>query len=198
MRFHKPHNQPVETNRRPDSPLNATPQFGRATCAPPSLSAAAAHLDRSAARHMRSILFHILLLGSVFAMNAADTNEFILMKHQGRRQAYEWPITQARILASPEWDAATAKIPLSPDRAWKIARDWFKEQGVSAPDLIAITIRPFVVQGTSFRPTTLEKRFFYRIDCVPAALDSMVVIILLDGTVVEPRRIKDLQTDEIK
>ncbi len=40
-------NKSVETNRRPASPLNAVRQFGSASCAPPLLSAAVAHLWRS-------------------------------------------------------------------------------------------------------------------------------------------------------
>ncbi|MBM4094060.1 MAG: hypothetical protein FJ276_32325 [Planctomycetes bacterium] len=37
-------NQSVETNRRPASPFDAGQQFGSASCAPPFLSAAVAHL----------------------------------------------------------------------------------------------------------------------------------------------------------
>jgi hypothetical protein len=42
----KESNKSVETNRRPASPFNAKRQFGRASCDPPSLSAAVAHLWR--------------------------------------------------------------------------------------------------------------------------------------------------------
>ena len=40
-------NQSVETNRRPASPFNVGRQFESASCAPPTLSAAVAHLYRS-------------------------------------------------------------------------------------------------------------------------------------------------------
>jgi hypothetical protein len=39
-------NNSVETNRRPAYPFNAERQFESALCAPPSLSAAVAHLCR--------------------------------------------------------------------------------------------------------------------------------------------------------
>lgn len=39
-------NKSVETNRRPASPFNAGCIFERTSCAPPSLSAAVAHLWR--------------------------------------------------------------------------------------------------------------------------------------------------------
>ena len=39
-------NKSVETNRRPASPVNAGRQFEDASCAPPPLSAAVAHLWR--------------------------------------------------------------------------------------------------------------------------------------------------------
>jgi hypothetical protein len=40
------HNKSVETNRRPASPLDAGRQFESASCDPPSVSAAVAHLWR--------------------------------------------------------------------------------------------------------------------------------------------------------
>jgi hypothetical protein len=42
----KSHNKSVETNRRPASPFNAGRQFESASCAPPFLPAAVAHLSR--------------------------------------------------------------------------------------------------------------------------------------------------------
>jgi hypothetical protein len=42
----EPANKSVETNRRPASPFAAGRQFESASCAPPSLSAAVAHLWR--------------------------------------------------------------------------------------------------------------------------------------------------------
>ena len=47
MNIQRP-NKSVETNRRPGSPFDAVLRFGSAPCAPPSLSAAVAHLCRSA------------------------------------------------------------------------------------------------------------------------------------------------------
>jgi len=45
-------NKSVETNRRPASPFDAGRQVESASCAPPSLPAAVAHLYRSAASHV--------------------------------------------------------------------------------------------------------------------------------------------------
>jgi hypothetical protein len=39
-------NEPVETNRRPAPSFNVRREIESASCAPPSLSAAVAHLDR--------------------------------------------------------------------------------------------------------------------------------------------------------
>jgi hypothetical protein len=46
-------NKSVETNRRPAFPLNAHRQFTSASCAPPPLSAAVAHLERWAQSRLR-------------------------------------------------------------------------------------------------------------------------------------------------
>jgi hypothetical protein len=70
-----------------------------------------------------------------------------LFKHQGRRQAYEWRISEARIAATPTWRMDAKKAPVAPDKAWRIAKDWFKKQGKSQPDFVMMEIRPFVIDS---------------------------------------------------
>jgi len=55
-------NKTVETNRRPASPFNVERQFESASCAPPLLSAAVAHLLRSTTHHVMKTLVAFLLL----------------------------------------------------------------------------------------------------------------------------------------
>ena len=131
---------------------------------------------------------------SVFA--AGDTNEFTLFKHQARRAAYEWRISEARVLATPEWKIGSKKIPVSPDKAWQIAQDWFLKQGRGgAGDFVRMEIRSFDLSGTS---QSLRRRCFYRIECSPMQFDDMLVVVLMDGAVLEPKRIPDLPSQEIK
>ncbi len=138
----------------------------------------------------------LLLFAQFSAFAAGDTNEFTLFKHQARRAAYEWRISEARILATPEWKTGRKKIPVSPDRAWQIAQDWFRKKGRGgAGDFVRMEIRSFDQSGTS---KNLRGRCFYRIECSPMQFDYMLVVVLMDGTVLEPRRIPDLLPEENK
>ena len=136
----------------------------------------------------------VLLVAQLSAFAAGDTNEFTLFKHQARRTAYEWRISEARIRATPEWKMGSKKIPVSPDRAWQIAQDWFRKQGRGGVgDFVRMEIRSFDPSGAS---KSLRGRCFYRIECIPMQFDSMLVVVLMDGTVLEPRRIPNLPPQE--
>jgi hypothetical protein len=138
----------------------------------------------------------LLLAAQLSALAAGDTNEFTLFKHQARRAAYEWRISEARILATPEWKIGSKKIPLSPDRAWQIAQEWFRKQGQGgAGDFVRIEIRSFDPGGYS---KSLRGKCYYCVESIPRAFDSMLVVVLMDGTVLEPRGIPNLSPEEIK
>jgi len=138
----------------------------------------------------------LLVLSQVSAFADGSTNEFTLFKHQARRAAYEWRISEARILATPEWRIGSKKIPVSPDKAWQIAQGWFRKQSRGGPgDFVRMEIHSFDPSGTS---KDLRRRCFYRIECRPMQFDSMLVVVLMDGTVLEPKRMPDLSPEEIK
>ena len=93
----------------------------------------------------------------------------------------------------------TRKIPIDATEAWRIAKDWLKKHGHDDPELIRIEIRRLAIESTVGKTDKRWlKRFHYRIDCVPAVFDTMAVVVLMDGTVVEPKRISDLPVEEIK
>ena len=154
---------------------------------------------------MRTLVL-IVLVGLVvpeLAQAAGNTNELSLFKHQGRRQAYEWRISEARIAAMPKWDIDRHRIPIAPEKAWQIAKAWLKKRGTSRHDLVKLEIVPFVRDiGLSAERKRLLKdflnRYYYRIECVPAVFDSMVVVVLMDGNVLEPLPIASLPPEEIK
>ena len=80
---------------------------------------------------------------------------------------------------------------------------WFKKQGNLEPDFVRVEIRPFVINSTlssesGRRLGDLLDHYYYRIECIPAAFDSMFVVVLMDGTVLEPARIANLPPQEIK
>src|SRR5207249_5416310 len=90
--------------------------------------AAVAERERSAIRRTLTAIVSFLIVATACALAGSDTNEFTLLKHQARRQAYEWRVSEARILATPEWSIDATNAPVAPERAWKIAKDWFKKK----------------------------------------------------------------------
>jgi len=86
-------------------------------------------------------------------------------------------------------------IPLSPDKAWQVAKNWFLKHDYGQPEFARMEIRPFALSDSPHK--SWRRRFFYRIECIPMQFDSMLVIVLLDGTVLEPKRIP-WQPGEIK
>jgi hypothetical protein len=139
---------------------------------------------------MRVFFYIWSLLAVLISAGAAETNsEYLTFTYQSRHQDFEWHFYFSRMLATPEWNMDTLKIPLAPDKAWCIAKKWFKKYGCDNPELVSIDIRPFIIEQYTKNDkidSRLSKRFYYCITCVPEFLDSMKVYVLMDGTVVEP------------
>ena len=141
---------------------------------------------------MRAFIFILSLVGALIPVEAfAQTNElYLTFTHQSRHQEFEWRLPFSRILATPEWNMESGKIPLAPDKAWQIAKDWFKPYGSKNPVFVSFEVRPFIMKQvpTERLDASYCKRFYYRFHFVPALLDTMDVYVLMDGTVVEPTK----------
>jgi hypothetical protein len=149
---------------------------------------------------MRVGLLILVLSTITISILAADSPVFILFKRLREHETCEWRISEARALATPEWNIDSSDAPLAPDKAWKIAKDWFARQGKPRPEFVKIEIRPFVPESESTKLNEgLKKRFYYLIDCSPVHhiegmnFDYMSVIVLMDATVLEPT-IKSLES----
>jgi hypothetical protein len=121
---------------------------------------------------------------------AGEKADYLVKKHQSRHQAFEWHFHFSRILATPEWDIGKDSVPLDPGKAWQIAKQWMRKHGCENPDLISIQLSPFIPEGEirdAFDPQ-FSKRFYYSIRCIPAIFDTMIIYVLLDGSVLEPEQ----------
>ena len=128
----------------------------------------------------------LVLVAPVLSHAAGDTNEFTLFTSRVDGQKSEWKISESRILATPEWKPGAESIPLSPDKAWQIARGWCLKHGFGESDLASLWIQPIPRTG-------VDSRFYYSIRCHNSAHRNFIeVVVLLDGTVLEPRQVSDL------
>jgi hypothetical protein len=127
------------------------------------------------------IITSFLLLVAPACSFATDTNQFTLLSSL----TIEWSISESRVLATPKWIPGES-IPLPPDKAWRIARDWFQAHGFSKPRLVTMSIQGI----SSLKTGDIPDRFYYLIwySSPKPSMDSKVVI-LMDGTVLEPHQI---------
>src|ERR1035437_6489314 len=104
----------------------------------------------------------LALVAPVLSYAAGDTNEFTLFTWQTEGQISEWRISESRLLATPAWNPDSQSVPLSPDKAWQIARDWSQIHGYKQPHLVKIVLQQI---GTPKMSKADEGRYCYSIDC---------------------------------
>jgi hypothetical protein len=138
----------------------------------------------------------LLLVASICSF-AADTNQITLFTLHASGQVEEWRISESRVLATPEWIPGES-IPLSPDKAWEIARDWSLAHGYSKPHLLGMLIQPVSTPITSvIIPSPC--RFYYDITCSsPEHSRFAQVVVLMDGTVLEPHQVTDASASNLQ
>jgi hypothetical protein len=134
----------------------------------------------------RIITIWLLLLVPTCLFAAGDTNEFIIFSQQATSHGptNTWRISEARALSTPEWIPGKS-IPLSPDKAWEIARDWALTHDCLDPFLVSIEIRPLI---TTRKLESIRNKFYYRLTYGSQKKTPYAkVVILMDGTVLEPK-----------
>jgi hypothetical protein len=122
----------------------------------------------------------LLLLTVETGALANGTNEVTLLTFSSRRQSYKWRIPEDRLRADRTWDIRSKEAPLQLKRAVKIADAWLRKRSHSV-ELVKIEI-----QSLAARDASLAGHYIYILEYLTGTFDSMAVVILMDGTVVEP------------
>jgi hypothetical protein len=111
------------------------------------------------------------------------TNLLILSYERKLGLTNEWFVSTNQALSSPRWDPLNAAIPLSPDKAVRIAHRWIETNGDTPGSGMTIRIRPLAM----FPP--YASTYVYIITFDVGFDDQMSCVILMDGSVVEPVRL---------
>ena len=123
----------------------------------------------------------LLLLSSAMAEEVGLYS--VLGDDDDNSRKVTYSVSTERIEAQKPWDPSTP-IPLSPDAAVRIASEWLHRQPNAKPNMVAADIRLI-----PFHPPKYRDRWLYHIrfkgDHLPRR-PVPVVIVLFDGTVVEP------------
>jgi len=155
------------------------------------------HKPKQNPKYMRILIITswLALVAPVLSYAAGDTNEFTLFTYRVDGQKFEWRISQSRLIATPAWSPDSQSVPLTPDKAWQIARDWSQAHGYSKPHLVMIWIQPF---STPKMSNDAHGRFYYRVACSsPEHSESSCVVILMDGTVLESHQVTEAATSNL-
>jgi hypothetical protein len=104
-----------------------------------------------------------------------------IWKHSSRQEDYRWVVPLELLKQTPSWNPSENEIPMSPRKAFRVAKAWI-DQKHPGSELLGIYLK-------SVGPTheRLKKYFFYCFEFQVGEFDSMAVIVLLNGKVVEPR-----------
>lgn len=112
----------------------------------------------------------------------------IKLHHLERRsgETNEWWVGTERLRKVPKWDPSRQNPPLELAKALKIAMRWLATRdGATTPGQVdAVMICSLHAESGELR-----NMFYYRVDVVPREFDQMSCIVLMDGTVVEPKQL---------
>lgn len=139
----------------------------------------------------RTILIIVTLMCSMDRLNAQQPNSMLL--HSGDRRSganYEWWVPIERMKRLPDWKPNIADggdPPLSVGAAVKIARLWVIKNGAPKDTrLQRVFLKPIDWEGTLF-----PNEYYYIITFEAGLLDSIDCVVLVDGSVVEPKRVAE-------
>jgi hypothetical protein len=131
----------------------------------------------------------VFILGMVASTACKAESEIQLYRIQRRNgQICEWFIPTKRFKQTPEWRPGKAQPPVPLTKALALAEKWIiKEKGggkgTEAGDILSITI---ATPGSDERYLF---HYYYKIEYSGSRpFDYMACIVLMDGTVLEPRR----------
>jgi hypothetical protein len=108
------------------------------------------------------------------------SNGVTVLTYSSRRQDFEWRVSERRLRADLKWDPTKREAPLQPGKAFRIAAAWLRKRQPN-PELASIQIESLAV-----RDATLAGHYIYVIEFATGAFDTMAVVVLMDGTVIEP------------
>jgi TonB family protein len=126
-----------------------------------------------------------------FRLPSAATSVVVFRRVESDGSAIVFEITDQRFRHLSQWDPDTsAAPPLSAADAFRAATSWL-ERNSPRPEA-----KRYLLLGSAFLrfPDRASNRWYYQVNFAPVVADSVVamgivtVIVLFDGTVVEPKR----------
>ncbi len=136
----------------------------------------------------KALIFPLLFIAiASFSVHGYSQGDVPLHKSQGDGKSFDYSVSQARVEKLPKWDPTQPTLPLSVKDAVAKAQIWMKKQN---PKFDLFAPRSIELRRVSMRGTGL---WYYTIafDGVVGTEQmfswSLQAVVLMDGTVVEPK-----------
>jgi hypothetical protein len=133
----------------------------------------------------------ILLLSVAMNLLSAEENEVFIQSHAERGKGFEWYISLKNIERLPKWNPLNSSVPLpiSPEKAVQIANDWIKtNRNLNfQPEVASIVLRPIHPEKEEWKYC-----YIYIINFSTGIFHSTDCIVLMDGSILEPRPAKNV------
>lgn len=140
---------------------------------------------------MKCILGLLMCIATALPLVGQMPNQVFLCNAGNMENVYFWTITGDRFSAQPEWTPSSGTLPLTINKAVEIAESWIESKN---PEL-----KSYAVSGIEIasQRNLGQERWFYKISFQPVIggqrmnmmgnLGQFLAVVLLDGSIVEPR-----------
>jgi hypothetical protein len=136
-------------------------------------------------------VLHITIAACGLWLSPLWAGEISLFRYPARHMTYEWIALEQNLKNTPRWDGVDP-IPIDPAKAVSIAKRWFKKRNLDPAVIRKIEIRRLITDNSD-----LSQCWYYLVDATVDPFDSMACLVLMDGSVLEPRVIsKDKREDK--
>lgn len=133
---------------------------------------------------MKTLWFIIIVCAAATSYVEAGTNEIYLLSHSTNKRDCEWYLSLDKNKTMPKWNPLKEQLPFPAEKAVKMASDWIKktEKLNFEPELWSIILRPIQPNEKEFKYS-----YFYVLKFGTGLFQTSLCVILMDGTILEPR-----------
>ena len=127
----------------------------------------------------------------------ADDDGIMILKHHTRTAAYEWWLAYNRIKELPRWKAIKEPPPISLEKAIQISKKWVaKKDGIDPQYEDNVGLVSAGVQSLYRGEEKYRDVFYYKIILDTRPFETMACIVLMDGTVLQPKLVPSYPEDK--
>jgi hypothetical protein len=135
-----------------------------------------------------SLIVLMTVLVIITRVDAQQYPEVQIMSATTRHADYVWKLPESRLRQLPKWNRLRDRPPLAPEKALKIADKWVAHNFVP---YFLLEIRIMRCRSDPYKDV-----FYYVMEYEKPAFDVLRVVVLMDGTILQPKEIEDRKSEK--